>query len=482
MASHNLLVFSDVHLGSDLVHHARPEAPPRSETADDRDRQLSALLDFYREHPVRGRPWRLVIAGDFVDFVGMSVSPSAQGAPTLSDAEDAAFGLGNAEEHTIYKLRCVARRHRIVFEALAKFVAAGNTLVVVRGNHDVDFHWPTVQDEFIRQLATFAPVRRGQIEFEAWFYYEPDRVYVEHGHQYDLYCSHEHLLCPLSPTNPKRSFRSLSDILLRFIVRPTHGMLETGHERAGALDYLTFALRLGLGGAVALARRFALTTIALFRIRRDHFGDGARKLRQLHDRKMGELAAFLDLRIESLRALASLQVPPVTRSFHRIAITMMLDRILLGMLGALGVLVAAWFAPKVAHKILLVALTGVAVAAIVALLNRWRRDIEPSSALRERAARVTRMMPAAFVVMGHTHMPEVTVAAGGSSTYVNLGSWDGDGDAAPTRTHLVVGEAEDGTAVAELFVWDTAIGPRRFASTEDAKPAAPAASGARVPG
>ena len=79
MSTHNLLVLSDVHLGSDLVHCVRPDAPHRDGTNDDRDRQLSALFDWYREHRERERPWKLVIAGDFVDFVGMSVSPAGTG-------------------------------------------------------------------------------------------------------------------------------------------------------------------------------------------------------------------------------------------------------------------------------------------------------------------------------------------------------------------------------------------------------------------
>src|SRR5207247_8423326 len=102
---------------------------------------------------------------------------------------------------------------------------------------------------------------------------------------------------------------------------------------------------------------------------------------------------------------------------------------------------------------------------LIAALQRMRRDIDPSNTLRERAARVTRLMPAAIVVMGHTHMPEVTAAAGGSSTYVNLGSWDGDSNVAGgTRTHLVVREREDGKSVAELFVWDKTMGRSRFMS------------------
>jgi hypothetical protein len=248
-------------------------------------------------------------------------------------------------------------------------------------------------------------------------------------------------------------------------------MLETGHEGAGLLDYIAFALRLGLGGAVTLFRRFAMTTLALFKIQREHFGDGARKLRELHERKMADLAAILDLSVESLKALASLQAPPVTRSFSSIALTMMLDRIVLGVLGTLGVVIAILLVDEPGHRVLVGATVAVVAAGLIAVLQRLRHNIDPSSALRDRAARVTRLMPAAIVVMGHTHIPEVTAAAGGSSTYVNLGSWDGDGTfAGGTRTHLVVHERDDGMSVAELFVWDKAVGPRRFLSVNDFGP------------
>jgi UDP-2,3-diacylglucosamine pyrophosphatase LpxH len=471
--SHNLLVLSDVHLGSDLVHCARPYAPARDKTNDVRDGHLVALLDWYREHPQRSRPWRLVIAGDLVDFVGMSVSPPKTGTGMSLDPEDIALGLGSAEEHTIYKLRCVARRHGTVFESLARFVAAGNTAVLVRGNHDVDFHWPTVQDEFIRQLAMYAHIERGKIEFSPWFYYEEGRVFVEHGHQYDRYCSHQHLLNPLSPRNPRHSSRSLSDILLRHVVRPTRGLHESGHESVGPLDYIAFAFRLGARGLIGLTTRFALAIATLFGIWRDHFSERAALIRRHHERRMAELAALLDMSVDRLRALASLQRPPVTMSFSNLALTVMLDRMLLGVLGAAGVVLAFTLAPRFPQAIAWASGVCVTMAVVSWLLSLARRDIEPSGELRERAARVARLFPAAFVVMGHTHLPEVRTASGNPSTYVNLGAWangdgvDGGEAGLGSRTHLVLSEAADGRSVAELLVWDAEIGPRRFISVSD---------------
>jgi UDP-2,3-diacylglucosamine pyrophosphatase LpxH len=466
LADHNLLVLSDVHLGSDLVHCAQPDAPRRDGTEDQRDKQLAALFDWYREHPHGGRKWRLVIAGDFVDFVGMSVSAPSGKLWTPLDSDDIALGLGGAEDHTIYKLRCVARRHRAVFESLARFIAAGNTLVVVRGNHDLDFHWPSVQDEFVRQLALHARIERGTVEFSPWFYYEKDRVFVEHGHQYDPYCSYDHVLEPLSPSDPRRSSRSLSDILLRHVVRPTRGLLQTGHESAGLTDYLAFGLRLGLRGAGDLLARFLGAVARAFAMWREHASEGARRLRVRNEQRMADLAALLDLKLESLRALASLQRPPVTQSFGRLTLAVMLDRVLLSLVAvavvALAVLVFPW-----AHGLTVGVFACVGLAGTSAMLSRLRQHIDPSTELRERATRVAGLFPAAFVVMGHTHLPEMRASQTNEATYVNLGAWaedEAEGVGRATRTHFVVHAEDDGGATAELRVWDAETGPRRFIS------------------
>lgn len=480
MNAHNLLVLSDVHLGSDLVQHARPGAPARGKAGLRRDRELVALLDWYRERPRGGRPWRLVIAGDLVDFVGMSVSPPAGELQTAPNEEERLHGLGSAVDHTLEKLRRVAAHHDMVFAALARFVAEGNTLVVVRGNHDVDFHWERVQAAFCDILASHAPTVRGRIQFAEWFYYEEGVVYIEHGHQYDDYCSYDHILNPVMPSDPKRSLRSLSDILLRYVVRPTRGMMEAGHDTATALDYLRFGAELGVGGMLRLGQRFVVAIAALISLWREHVGDAARWVRQEHERRMGLLAEARQLSLVKLRALASLQRPPITRSIFRILAGVMLDRVALAVLAlaALVWLLAARWTPALGLEVVL------ALALVVPAAWLWRRArgaIDASASLRERAAQVSALFPAAFIVMGHTHAPEVKRAEGVDATYVNLGAWaeeetpEGRSPAAPaSRTHLVVQQI-DGRPVASLMRWDAESGPQRFisvpvAGTDDAPP------------
>ena len=463
---HNLLVLSDVHLGSDLIQHCRPGAPLRSAASSRRDRDLAALLDWYRERPAGELPWKLVIAGDLVDFVGMSVSADAAEILTAPNEDEQSHGLGGAVDHTLAKLRRVAAHHGDVFAALARFVAAGNTLVVVRGNHDVDFHWQPVQAAFREILRAHGAPLEDAVEFADWFYYEEGVVYVEHGHQYDDFCSYEHVLHPVAPSDPKRSARSLSDVLLRYVVRPTAGMRESGHDKANAFDYLRFGARLGARGILRLGSRFIGAIAALLGIWRDHVGDAAAWVRAEHERKMALLAEARKLSLVKLQALAALQRAPITTSVLRLLAGVMIDRVavaIAGMVALLWILVARW-TPALGVGL------GISLVVLVTLAVLWRRtrgDIDASALLRERAARVGSVFPAAFIVMGHTHLPELSATCA-ESAYVNLGAWAeeeldaGESTSLPaTRTHLVV-QIIDGRPTAVLMQWDAETGPRNY--------------------
>lgn len=465
ISSHNVLALSDVHLGSDLVSYAMPDAPRRSRLSIQRDHDLSALFDWYRSHRVGDRPWRLVIGGDFIDFSGMSVMAEAHEIVTAPTEEEIAHGLGGAADHSLAKLRLVMEHHASVMQSLAEFVAAGNQLVIVRGNHDIDWHWDCVQTEFTARLAKLADVPEGTVQFAPWFYYEEGVLYLEHGHQYDSYCSHEHVLYPVAPGDPRRMALSLSDVLVRYIVRPTRGMMEGGHEKKGVLDYFRFGFSLGMRGALVLLRRFVEANRALFSLWLDHVGRTAKRSRREQERRMRRLSVACKISVRRLKALMKLQRKPATASLGAIATSLMLDRLALGTLAiAAGV---ALFAFR-EHFAMLAPMT-VAVAVVLLVCRRlWfaRLTPEPSAELRERSALVARLFPAAFVVMGHTHLPEMKTTAE-RTTYVNLGAWaeeelpDGSPAALPaTRTHLVLTILGDEPS-AELRVWDS-DGPRPF--------------------
>lgn len=493
----SLLILSDVHLGNDLNDLTR-DGERRSAQVD---ADLVALLDHYRRAPRVGRRWRLVIAGDFIDFIGMALLPVD---PSIEPSdEERAHGLGNTAEHARVKLRAAVARHRAVFQAIAAFIAEGHALTVVHGNHDVEFHWDAVKHELRTLLGSLVPgsavavdgdldpiegecretVGRGKdetlsatfqsrIDFAPWFYYVHNVAYVEHGHQYDTLCSTDNVMAPLSPIDSRRIARSFSEILLRWVVRPTRGVPEYGHDRMGIFDYLRLAARLGARDLLRLGARFVAAVVELFRVRKAALSRAANAARDEHERRMAALADAMRIGVDRLRALAALQAAPATRSASKILASMLLDRLLvasvavtgigvIGLVGgqrpwgwaAIGAVAAAW---------------GVSHRWLTARRREWFGErLDNGEMLAERASHLARLFPAAFVVMGHTHLPALVPVSGGAVTYVNVGSWhEAEGrDDQPTRrraarTHLVIHPAHSGP-VAEFLAW-SADGPRRF--------------------
>jgi hypothetical protein len=283
-------------------------------------------------------------------------------------------------------------------------------------------------------------------------------VFIEHGHQYDPYCSFEHVLHPVSPFDPRRTMRSLSDVLLRYVVRPTRGMTEAGHAAAGILTYLRFAFGLGARGMLLLAKRFVAATRALIDLWREHVSDATEWVRNEQERKLAALGRLHRIQLDRLRGLLRLQRPPITKSLLALLASVMLDRVLLGALGVVTVLVVLLSVESTAIALSVVAAVLLALVGLGAAWRRLRDTLEPSAELRERSALVARLFPAAFIVMGHTHLPEKQPTTE-HATYVNLGAWAEDEvedglvpNLPATRTHLLVTRIED-RPVAELLTW-----------------------------
>jgi hypothetical protein len=186
---------------------------------------------------------------------------------------------------------------------------------------------------------------------------------------------------------------------------------------------------------------------------------------------MALLAEALQISLIKLQALASLQRPPVTRSLVRIFAGVMLDRVagaVAASIALIWVIVARW-TPALGLQLASAAALGVPLAWL------WRRErgaIDASNSLREQAARVAALFPAAFVVMGHTHLPEVVESADGTATYVNVGAWaeeetpDDSPGCPASRTHLVV-EHVQGRPRGLLFRWTEQQEPVNFVHAQD---------------
>jgi UDP-2,3-diacylglucosamine pyrophosphatase LpxH len=469
----NYILFSDVHLGSDLVQHARPWTLAKLKRAARIDHELVSMLSYYRGHADPAVPWRLVIAGDLVDFIGMSVAPMEDPslAHTLTE-EEREHGLGSTDDHAAYKMRAVVERHARVFDELAMFISEGHSIVLIRGNHDIDFHWEKARHVFVDAVLDRIPdaaaylreALHTRIEFHPWFYYVEGLLYVEHGHQYDELCSYPHLLAPYSAADPKRTTWSFADVLLRFIVRPTRGLDSEGHEHLTFVSYLRLAWSLGARGALHLGWRYLRAIFNVLVLWRTQVSEHVQWLRAEHERRMEELAARVQLGVDKLRALASLGAKPAIHQLGAIVRNLFIERILFAVT-TFWVFVWCWLlSPPGVYWVGLVLASLGSYGAV----HRWStrgRVIDASEALRRGAERIAALMPAKFIVMGHTHQPRVQpIQAGGThAVYVNLGNWgvdDIDVDERPydaPRTHLVIRHL-DGAPRAEFCRWNSKTG------------------------
>lgn len=163
-----LLLYPRVAVISDL-HVGDPASPELEDfdCDDDFERLLSA------EIPARiGTPATLVINGDFIDF--------PQILPELS-RHDLGDVYGTTEAESLQRFERARAGHPRIFAALADFLRAGNQVLLLPGNHDPDYHWPSVEAALRAALGDPQPphfvfVASGELHERG--------VHIEHGNQH----------------------------------------------------------------------------------------------------------------------------------------------------------------------------------------------------------------------------------------------------------------------------------------------------------
>jgi UDP-2,3-diacylglucosamine pyrophosphatase LpxH len=423
---HNLLAISDLHLGCDLRPGNKLDKPRPT------DGPLASFLAYHATHREDGKPWRLILNGDIVDFVAITLLPKE---PVLFDisTEERALGLAPTEPKCVWKLRRTAERHPTVFDALARFVHRGNPVHIIRGNHDSEWRWPAVQEEFRRILAERSGAPRRKIdrlvEFHDWFYLEPGFFYAEHGHAHDHYSVQTDFF---SAHNDDTEIElPLSSKVLRYFVNRYTEQVELADDvdTWGLKEYLDWVLKAGNPLRVA-ADYFVMVFRVIYPIMRQSlkisraFARAADKAlapnvdRNAHVRQL--LTRFQGTENQA-QQLAEIASRPAEQSLFDSMQLFYLDRLFL----AVACLFTAW---SLAHGVdgfwaTAGALTcvGIIFAALNALLGKCRRtDAHPM--LQAAARRVAQIFDVKYIVMGHSHRA-VDEAVGNRTRYFNLGSW-----------------------------------------------------------
>ena len=137
--SHDLIVFSDLHLGEGRNNPTRRYSPMEDFFYDEAfARLLAKLMKQYEEDPSR---LVLVLNGDVFDFLTVATIPDRslleKMGVSVSNTERR-FGLDPTPKKSVYKLDMIMSGHKPFFEALASFVSAGHKIEILRGNHDLE--------------------------------------------------------------------------------------------------------------------------------------------------------------------------------------------------------------------------------------------------------------------------------------------------------------------------------------------------------
>jgi UDP-2,3-diacylglucosamine pyrophosphatase LpxH len=173
------------------------------------DKEFAAFLKHHSK-----KNTTLIINGDFVDFLQVTNLGHFK---NITENERR-FGLGTEEVKSMYKLKLVFEQHPLFFKGIADFIAKGNKVIIVAGNHDMEFYWKGTQETFYRELQKIRSIKniRAKVKFYPWFYYVPGLVYVEHGNQYDPVNSYDNFLYPVLANNTKQLDLPFGSFFVRY--------------------------------------------------------------------------------------------------------------------------------------------------------------------------------------------------------------------------------------------------------------------------
>jgi len=449
----DLVLFSDLHLGEGYQARLGRFSPMEDFFHDEAfARLIDSLRERYSDNPSR---MALVFNGDIFDFLTVTSYPDPNTCRErgfeMSETEKK-FGLNPTPSKSVYKLDTIIAGHQPFFGAVARLVAAGHRLEILRGNHDVELFFRDVRARFREHLTGFeggpSPEEaQKRVRFHQWFYLEPKRLYIEHGNQYEASNS---IRYPLRPLVPKRKWENnepmldypLGSMFVRYYYNRIHHLNPYTPKVISFEQYLEFIRRYNL--------------LDLLRVARDHYPFFMAALRPQAPRGSSRPTSKGDAKQEAdfetleettepadlYRYVDKLKVHPLAASKLALAKGMMnpvLKRILYtgGVTFVVlfvwtlifNVIQDEWLVESVfARAFLLLFFTLVTLVGLLWIGNyigqRLRRQTDITvETCAERADLIARHTGVKLVLMGHTHVVDIRRVADGQAVYANSGTW-----------------------------------------------------------
>jgi UDP-2,3-diacylglucosamine pyrophosphatase LpxH len=362
----------------------------------------------------------VVFGGDTFEFEG----------PRVVDGETRFDDPPRTEQDSCETLDRILRDHPVFVRSVASLVRAGARLVFVMGNHDAQLAFPAVQELLRRAIHAQLPELTAEemerrVCVRPWFFQTGDGIHIEHGHQYDTYCSFRDPLHPFAhdfthdkapeihPTVGSVAFRHLISRMGYFNAYDERSFMLSAdrYVQHWAKHYLFSTKSL-----VFTAASGALKVVAKVLSRRPGASLG-KTIREKASATRDAFARSHGLPRHAVERHAELFTRPIDENAHRLIRELRADRVLCGALAAFGIVLSA-FKPK----------AGVAVALSSVLLSVVSEIAEPAKGLVDEYARVeavrkeiAEIYGLRAVVFGHTHVP--SESREGGTLQLNTGSW-----------------------------------------------------------
>jgi UDP-2,3-diacylglucosamine pyrophosphatase LpxH len=466
------------------------------------DLPFERLLAHLRERAEqRDHLWTLVFNGDLIDFLRVTSVPDPKrpprGLPNITPTKQK-YGLGASAAESKWQLERVVEGHPVFFRALARFLLEGHRVVIIKGNHDVNWFWPEVRyrfmelmEAFVREIDIPGPQADQRVSdaldrlgFRSWSIYAKKLLYVEHGNQYDPTNSFPNFMYPVlvDPESPVGGFE-LDFPFGSFFIRYFFNKIElrfpaAPHYRNISAFFYTIRRR-HLYAFWHIARNYFpyfFRTLQKVQTRR---GPRHREIQEKNlqlVRKIGE--EYGDVR--TIEKIAALQEAPAYENKLDF-LTTVLKRPAKKFAVALGGLILLSFFWNILSEGILAGGRNLVLKTTLSvifdygfillglvwlflILRPSKEGVSPREAeprkLRDKAARIAEMLDVKYVTFGHSHVEDIWKVPGRDSWYFNTGTWtpfiDEDRRLVRPEIHFPVFLVEDG--LARLARWNDNVG------------------------
>jgi len=404
------LVISDVHL-CEAVHADGPWMRWRQRPYFP-DAEFVGLIDHLLLRLPAGEEAEMVFNGDLFDF----------DAGRVVDGDALFEDLPRTEPVAVELIDRIFNDHASWVSAVGRWLAAGHGVVFVSGNHDPQLGFDLVRKRIRERLALSAGHARfaDAVLFRAWFHQTPSGIHIEHGNQFDPYCSFRYPMRPLLPPERGRD-RAIAPTVGSITFRLIGSRLGTMNPHFDDSWDMSFGeyLRHWMKHYLRTDHSLAWTFFAgSFRIVAQTFqGRDAGSVDRFH-RDVEAASRETGADAERVAEHARLFAPPADEVLHKVIREFYVDRVVLGALSTAAVIV-----PLVTRS-----RRAVSMALGAAFLMVGYELASPSRGLddnyRRIAARsrdIARIYGSRAVIFGHTHTPYGLWEEG--VFYGNSGTW-----------------------------------------------------------